>query len=176
MNRTSVIGLAAAFAAAAAALALAMAPQVGEARTAVPRETPAHFLTRVVGRIVADDYELAWKSLYPAHQEVAPRSEYVDCELQTPIGLKLRSVDVLRVAERRRRIPGESVRVPVTSVTLRLVLFDASLQTTGIVTDAFTAVAVGNRWTWILTPSRYALYRSDGCGTPPALGPTPPAS
>ena len=169
MNRTFIIGSAATLAAGAAALALAMAPPAGNAGAATPRETAAHFLTRVVRLIVADDYELAWKSLYPAHQEVAQRSEYVACELQTPIGGRLLSADVLRVAERRRRIPGETARVPVMSVTLRLTIADPSLGTNGVFTHAFTAVAVGNRWTWILTPSRYALYRSDGCGVPPAV-------
>ncbi len=27
------------------------------------------------------------------------------------------------------------------------------------------AVFTGTRWTWILPPDRYALYRSGGCGT-----------
>jgi hypothetical protein len=168
LNRTFVIGSAAAFAAAAAALALAMAPPAGATRIAGPRETAAHFLTRVVSQIVADDYAHAWTSMHPVHQAVAPRSEYVACELQTPIGSKLRSVDVLRVAEGRRRIPGEPAPVRVTSVTLRLAIVDPALRTPEIFAHTFTAVAVGNRWTWILPPSRYALYRSDGCGVPPA--------
>ncbi len=165
MQRTVVTGSVIAFAAAASAAAifLSAALPASGGRPAAPKGDPAAFLIRIVGFVVADEYARAWPSLYPAHQEVAPRAEYVAYELQTPVGWKLRSAAVLRVAQRLRRIPGASERVPVTSVTLRLRIANPALETEGALTHTFNAVAVGSRWTWILTPSRYALYRADAC-------------
>ena len=130
---------------------------------AAPAEAPATFVTRIVGLVVADDYARAWESLYPAHQSVAPRAEYTTCELRTPVGWTLSSATVVRVVEKLRRIPGEHGRVPVTLVTLRLGISNPSLRARGGFTHTFTAVTVGSRWTWILTPSRYGLYRTDSC-------------
>jgi hypothetical protein len=128
------------------------------------RERPAAFVSRTVGQIISDDYATAWDTLYPPHQEVAPKDEYVACELQTPVGWKLRGVKVLRVATKMRRIPGESERVPVELVTLRLTIAQPDVQARDVFVHTFTAVESGERWTWILTPRKYELYRSDGCG------------
>ena len=129
------------------------------------REDPAVFVTRIVGLIVADDYGRAWQGLLPAHKRVASRAEYVACELKTPLGLELRSVRVLRSAQKLSRVTGISAPVSVTSVTLRLTVYDPSIGTESTFTHAFSAVAVGPRWAWILTPDRYELYRSNACGS-----------
>jgi hypothetical protein len=155
----------AAFLAAAAASALLLItafPASGDAGP--PRSDPATFAIGVVGRVVSDDYTSVWGSLYPPHQDVAPRAEYVTCELQTPVGWTLRSAQVLHVVKRTRRIPGETTPRPVTLVTLRLLILNRALHTKGAFTHTFSAVADGSRWTWILTPSRYRLYRDDACG------------
>ena len=96
--------------------------------------------------------------------EVAPKDEYVACELQTPVGWKLRAAKVVRVASKLRRIPGESERIPVELVTLRLTIAQPSAQARNVFVHTFTAVADGDHWAWILTPSKYELYRSNGCG------------
>ena len=87
---------------------------------AKPTGDPAVFVEQVVGYIVADDYTSAWGSLFPAHQRVARQTEYVDCEMQRPVSSTLGSIDVLRVSDRKLRIPGESGRADVKAVTLRI--------------------------------------------------------
>src|SRR5262249_33862481 len=111
-----------------------------------------------------DDYAAAWSSLYPAHQRVALESEYVDCEMQRPVASTLASIDVLRVRDRKLHVPGEPGRVNVKAVTLRISVQN-SVGVNETFRHTFTAVPAGTHWAWILTPSRYALYRDDGCST-----------
>lgn len=161
MQRSMIVGLALAFVAA----AVAAAALVGLTRTdAGARDDPAVFVSRIVALVVADDYGAAWGSLYPPHQLVAPRREYVDCELRSPVGASVRSIDVLRVADRSVRIPGQSERVAAKAVTLRVRIENTALQTRDAFRHTFNAVQVGSHWAWILTPSRYELYRTDACG------------
>ena len=157
--------LTAAFVVGAAATALGLTralPASGEAGP--PREDPATFIVRTVGLVVSDKYAAVWPNLYPSHQEVAPRAEYIACEMRSPVGWKLESAEIVKVVERARRIPGDTKPKRVTAVTLRLVIVNRALHTEGGLTHTFNAVAVGSHWTWILTPSRYELYRSDSCG------------
>jgi hypothetical protein len=128
-----------------------------------PRSDPAAFVSGVVRLIVADDYTAAWTSLNPAHKRVAPRREYVECERRSPLQSRLRSVEVIRVANRLMRIPGASRSVRAKAVTLRLTVEDVALRATETFKVTFNAVAEGSAWTWILTPTRYALYRDDAC-------------
>lgn len=156
-------------AAAIAGLATAVATlSIGVPAGARPLDTtrqddPTAFLTRVVGYIVADEYERAWQSLLPAHKTVAPRREYVACELRSPIGLRLVSARAVRVARKPRRVPGLSRPVPVTSVRLRLTVDNPATQSPQTFTLTVSAVRAASRWAWILTPSRYELYRSGAC-------------
>jgi hypothetical protein len=129
-----------------------------------PSGDPADFMTTIVGYIVADDYASAWDSLYPAHKLVALQKEYVDCELQRPVASKLGSIDVLRVRDRKLHVPGDTGRVDAKAVTLRVDLLN-SIGAKETFRHTFNVVPVGAHWTWVLTPSRYALYRADGCGT-----------
>ena len=131
---------------------------------AKPTGDPAVFVKQVVGYIVADDYTSAWGSLYPAHQRVARQTEYVECERQRPVSSTLGSIDVLRVSDRKLRIPGESGRADVKAVTLRINLQNA-LGAKETFKHTFNAVPSGSEWRWILTPSRFRLYRDDSCGT-----------
>jgi hypothetical protein len=131
---------------------------------AKPTGDPAVFVKQVVRYIVADDYTSAWGSLYPAHQRVARQTEYVGCEMQRPVSSTLGSIDVLRVSDRKLRIPGQSGRADVKAVTLRINLQNA-LGAKETFKHTFNAVPSGSEWTWILTPSRYRLYRDDSCTT-----------
>jgi hypothetical protein len=175
MKNRVLVGSVAAFVVAAAASALILAsalPASGHAGS--PRGDPAAFVIHVVDLVVSDDYASAWPSLYPPHQDVAPRDEYVSCELRTPVGWRLRAARVLRVVERVRRIPGEDEPKAVTLVKLRLRIANVGLHAEGGFTHTFTAVADGDRWTWILTPARYRLYRDDACGDATAGMPSHP--
>jgi hypothetical protein len=160
MRRSVVAGLGAVFAASVAATVLAFHGFGGT--SSVPTESPDAFVSRVIAQIVSDDYEHAWETLYPPHQAVAGSDEYVSCEMQSPVGWKLRSIAVVRVKDRTLRVPGDSEKSAAKAVTLRLRLSNAGAR--DVFTHTFNAVAVGSHWTWILTPSRYELYRSDGCG------------
>ena len=156
----------------AVAFVAAVAAVVGLALVAIPAREgddgptgdPAVFVKEVVGFIVADDYESAWGSLYPAHKLVAKETEYVDCELQRPVASTLGSIDVIRVSDRKLHIPGEQGRADVKAVTLRISLAN-SVGANETFSHTFNVVPAGSEWTWILTPSRYRLYRNDSCGT-----------
>jgi hypothetical protein len=161
MRRSLIAALAVVFAASVAATVLGVHAFGGS--TAGPTEEPDAFVSRVVSQIVSDDYATAWTTLYPPHQAVAGSDEYVACEMQTPVGLKLRSISVVRVKDRQLRVPGDSKTSAAKAVTLRLSLSNAGAKT--VFTHTFNTVAVGSHWTWILTPSRYELYRNDSCGT-----------
>ena len=163
MQRSVIAGSIIAFVAAALAAAWILSTVIpANGRAATPHGDPAAFVSQVVRLIVADDYDSAWISLYPAHQQVATKSEYIACEQKTPVGSTLRAIDVVRVADRLLRIPGEPQRVPVKAVTLRITLVD-TLGTKNAFSHTFNAVPAGSQWAWILTPSRYELYRTDGC-------------
>ena len=172
MQRTVIVGSILGFVTAAAVTVIALSAALPASGARAPQEDPARFLTRVVGFVVTDDYASAWPTLHPAHQDVAPRDEYVSCERLSPVGWKLRSATVVKVAKRLRAVPGSTESVPLTAVTLRLRIVNMKLQTEGAFTHTFTAVAVGSRWTWILTPTRYELYRADACGA--GYSPAPP--
>jgi hypothetical protein len=83
--------------------------------------------------------------------------------MRSPVGWKLRSISVVRVKDRRLTVPGDAKASAAKAVTLRLRLSNAGEKS--VFTHTFNAVAVGSHWAWILTPSRYELYRSDSCGT-----------
>jgi len=161
MRRSLIVVLAVVFAASAAATVLGVHALGGS--SAGPTEEPDAFVSRIVSQIVSDDYATAWTTLYPPHQAVAGSDEYVACEMRSPVGMKLRSISVVRVKDRQLRVPGDSKTSAAKAVTLRLRLANAGAKT--VFTHTFNTVAVGSHWTWILTPSRYELYRSDSCGT-----------
>jgi hypothetical protein len=165
-QRAVIAGSTVAFVAAACATVFLLSLLLPGARgyAAGPQDDPGAFVARIVRRIVADEYGSAWAELYHPHQRVAPRAEYVACELQTPVGWKVRSVRVLRVVDRLVRIPGEAGQTTAKKVTLRIRIANPSLRAEGEFTHTFTAVPVDTHWNWILTPSRYQLYRSDACG------------
>lgn len=164
MQRTVIFGSILGLVTAAAVTLVGLSAALPASGAHAPQEDPARFLTRVIGFVVTDQYANAWSTLHPAHQEVASQEEYVSCELLSPVGWKLRSAAVVKVAKRLRAVPGVTEPVPVTAVTLRLRIESTKLRTEGVFTHTFSAVAVGSRWTWILTPTRYDLYRADACG------------
>ncbi len=164
-SRLLVAGTALAFVAATGVTAFLVSSVLPDSGgSTVARERPATFVSRTVGQIISDDYATAWDALYPAHKAVAPKDEYVACELRTPVGWKLRAAKVVRVASELRRIPGEAERVSVELVTLRLTIAEPSVRARNVFVHTFTAVAAGDHWAWILTPDKYELYRSNGCG------------
>jgi hypothetical protein len=138
----------------AGALAGAAAP-----RASAPAAPDASaFVKRLVVQMVRDDYARAWLTLHPAHKAVAPRWEYLYCELKSPVPGEIQSLDVIRIVDVAFRVPGVGP-VRGKSVTFRLVL-----RGLGTIEHTSHIVAVHGGWRWILTPERYQLYRADGCG------------
>jgi hypothetical protein len=164
MNRKLVAGSAVAFGVSAATVVLLSATLGGDETSAQPIETPSHFVSRTVVTIGRDDYEGAWASLYPPHQEIAPLDEYVACEMKTPLGWKIRSLRVLRVSDRMVHVPGASEDVAAKAVTLRLRVLESAVGLEEAFSHTFTAVPVGSEWSWILTPSQYRRYKTHSCG------------
>ena len=165
MSRRLTIGVCVAFGAALFAVVALWIALAGEHAQALPAERPSHFVSRTVATIARDDYTSAWDSLYPAHQEIAPRNEYVACELKSPLGWKLRAIRVVRVVDRMVHVPGTSEDVAAKAVTLRLRVFEKVIGAEESFSHTFTAVPVDAEWSWILTPSQYERYSSDSCGT-----------
>jgi len=163
MRRAGIVGLALASASAAIAAAVLILGRDAGSGNQVPPGDPAVFVKSVLASIVEDKYERAWKTLHPAHQQVALFREYAVCENRTQVGGKLRAADVVRVRDVLARMPGEPERVPATAVTLRIKIYQPALQSVDTFTQTFNAVASGSRWTWILTPAKYKSYSTDTC-------------
>ena len=147
-------GVVALIVAAATLAGAAAAPQA--AAPATP--SPAPFVKKLVTQMVRDDYARAWLTLYPVHKRVAARWEYLYCELKTPIPGDIQSLDVVRVTNGRFFVAGAG-RIQGKAVTFRLVL-----RGLGTIEHTSHVVRVHGGWRWILTPDRYRLYRTDGCG------------
>jgi hypothetical protein len=138
----------------AGALAGAAAP-----RASAPAAPDAQaFVKRLVVQMVRDDYARAWLTLHPAHKAVAPRWEYLYCELKSPIPGQIQSLDVIRVVDGTFSVPG------VGSLRGKLVTFRLVLRGLGTIEHTSHIVSVHGGWRWILTPERYQLYRANGCG------------
>jgi hypothetical protein len=164
VSRGLTVGIAVAFGASLIAVVALWIALAGDHTRALPTEHPSHFVSRTVATIARDDYVSAWDSLYPAHQEIAPRNEYVACELKTPLGWRLRSIRVVRVVDRMVHVPGTLDDVAAKAVTLRLRVFEKLIGAEESFSHTFTAVPVGAQWSWILTPSQYERYSTDSCG------------
>ena len=138
----------------AVALAGAAAP-----RASAPAAPDAQaFVKRLVVQMVRDDYARAWLTLHPAHKAVAPRWEYLYCELKSPVPGEIQSLDVIRIVDGTFSVPGIGA-LRGKSVTFRLVL-----RGLGTIEHTSHIVPVHGGWRWILTAERYQLYRADDCG------------
>jgi hypothetical protein len=129
-----------------------------------PRGGPGRFMARLVVQKALGRYQAAWKTLHPFHQQVAARTEYVDCERLTPFPGLLKSVKVTRVFDDPVSIAGMTAPVPSKGVTVRVAVW-TPITTTVVVTHTFHAVAANGRWTWILTPERFEAYAAGACPT-----------
>jgi hypothetical protein len=137
--------------------------------TATPSTGAGLFMTSLIREKALGQYELAWKSLHPFHQRVAPRGEYVQCENRTAFPGRLLKVSVVRVQNEPVLIAGEERTVSSKAVTIRVSVDYPGLNKPVVVTDTYHAVAVGGHWTWILTRGNFDRYRTGQCpGTAPS--------
>jgi len=121
---------------------------------------PAAFMTNLVEEIAANDYATAWQTLHPAQQRIATRDAYVSCESQSPIPGKLSSVQVVDISDEDVEVAGEGTAA---GKAVRVKLSIAGLGDPVVLTHTGHAVAVGDHWTWILPPERFAEYKAGRC-------------
>src|SRR5438128_913975 len=166
-TRTGICVLTAAFAFAVAAAPSASASHA-TASALPPLDSAGTFLLSEVSAKVGGDWSRAWQSLYPGHQRVAPFSTFVRCERATPFPAPLKSIRVLRARPDLVRVPGLARPLAGAAVTVGVSLRWYGTRDPIAWTHTFHLVAVNGRWAWLLSPSRYELYRN-GCVAAPAI-------
>ncbi|HSC90835.1 MAG TPA: hypothetical protein VLB86_04190 [Gaiellaceae bacterium] len=148
-------------------LAAALLAVVGGCGGSEPKQQPVEFLEQVFGHLYRGEHAAAWENLYPAHQRVVPRAEYVACEGHAPpFTGRLEQVEVLSEKEEPWRVPGEGKPRDSRAVTYRITV------SLGGAEERFTGtghlLAVDGAWRWILKPSDFAAYRAGRCPVLPA--------
>lgn len=121
---------------------------------------PSAFMTSLVEEIAGNDYATAWQTLHPAQQRVATRDAYVSCESQSPIPGKLASVTVVDVSDEDVHVAGQGTTA---GKAVRVKLSITGIGDPVVLTHTGHAVAVGDHWTWILPPERFAEYKAGRC-------------
>jgi len=139
--------------------------------TVSPTSGAGLFMTSLIREKATGQYGLAWKSLHPFHQRIAPRGEYVHCENLTAFPGRLLKVSVVRVQSEPVLIAGEQRTVSSKAVTIRVSVDYPGIDKPVTLTDIYHAVAVAGHWTWILTPGNFDQYRSGHC---PGAAPVTP--
>ncbi|MBA3718126.1 MAG: hypothetical protein H0W87_07875, partial [Actinobacteria bacterium] len=132
----------------------------GKSGSGSPEETPGLFMSSLIRQKATGQYDLAWKSLHPLHQQVAPEKTYVHCENQTVFPGRLIKVSVVRVKDEPVRIAGEKKSVASKAVTLRVSVNSPGIPKPVVVKDTYHAIAVDGHWTWILTADNFAEYKA----------------
>jgi hypothetical protein len=121
---------------------------------------PGAFMTNLFEEIAGNDYATAWQTLHPAQQRVATQNAYVSCESQSPIPGKLASVTVVDVSDEDVQVAGQGTTA---GKAVRVKLSITGIGEPIVVTHTGHAVAVGDHWTWILPPERFAEYKAGRC-------------
>ena len=127
-----------------------------------PSQDPGEFISQLVHHVAAGRYARAWATLYPAHQKVATKEEYLQCEPQTPFPGKVESVRVLEVFDEPVAVAGQDEEVDSTAIIVRLTVRAANDEQDRF-DSTFHAVAVDGKWTWFLPERRYAAYEAGDC-------------
>ena len=173
MRRRVAIGILSALGCGCALTLTACGGGAGASNPAVstPARGPGLFYSSLIREKATGQYDLAWKSLHPSHQRVAPHNTYVECENRTPFPGRLLDVSVVRVQDEPVLIAGGSHTVPSKAVTVRVSVDSPGVDRTVVVTETYHAVAVDGRWTWILTRDNFAEYKAGHC---PGFAPQTP--
>jgi hypothetical protein len=160
-------------AAAAAALfqgSAVSAPTRAHASPWPPLDTaPAFFLSELRDK-TDGDWDAAWRTLYPAHKRVVSRAEFVGCERATPFESPLTGLRVIGVHRSPVHVPGRARPVPGVGIDVRVELAGFGVRDPIVFRHTFHLVPVRGHWTWLLSPSRYRLYRTHGCDVPGLSG------
>jgi hypothetical protein len=135
----------------------------GSSETGTPQQGAGLFMSSLIREKATGQYDLAWKSLHPRHQEVAPEKVYVRCENLTVFPGHLVKVSVVRVIDEPVVIAGAKESVPSKAVTLKVSVNSPGIPRPVTVTDTYHAVAVDGHWTWLLTKDNFAQYKAGTC-------------
>jgi len=146
-----------------AALALVAVASAQADRGVRPAEPAGKYMTGVVKDKLSSEYELAWESLYPRHQRIAPLEAYVACESLTPPAGDFVAIKVLRTFDERIRIAGEKRKVMTRAVRVRVAVATATFPFPVMIDQTFHAIAVNGQWKWILSADQYAYYSEGTC-------------
>jgi hypothetical protein len=130
--------------------------------------TAGPFLLQEIQQKVDGRWSAAWRSLYPLHRLVAPRATFVRCEARDPFVAPVQAMRVVRVGRAPVHVPGLARTVAGVAVTLRATFPGGGWRDPFVITHTFHLVPVHGHWTWLLSPERYRLYRSEGCSDVPA--------
>ena len=134
-----------------------------------PLATARAFFLADVRNKIDGRWGASWLNLYPLHQQLVSQSDFVRCETATPFLAPLHSIRVLSVRQSPVDVPGLALPVPGVALGVRLVIAAGYGPRDPIVLrHTFHLVPVNGRWTWILSPSRYQLYRDHTCTPRPS--------
>jgi hypothetical protein len=148
---------------AAAILAAAGCGGGRSSKTGTPEQGAGLFMSSLIREKATGQYDLAWQSLHPMHQEVAPEKVYVRCENLTVFPGHLVKVSVVRVIDEPVVIAGAKESVPSKAVTLKVSVNSPGIPRPVVVKDTYHAVAVDGHWTWLLTKENFAQYKAGTC-------------
>jgi len=129
-----------------------------------PAEPARAYMTKIVKAKLANQYDLAWQSLYPPHQRVASLEAYVGCESLTESAGTLVSIKTLRVFDERIAVAGAKRKLVTRAVRVRVTVASPAFTLYPVViTQTFHVVAVRGQWKWILSSDQYAYYSAGTC-------------
>jgi hypothetical protein len=129
-----------------------------------PAEPAGEYMTGIVKEKLTNQYDVAWQSLYPAHQRVASLDAYVGCESLTPSAGDLVALKVQRVFDERIAVAGVARKVLTRAVRVRVVIASPVFTMFPVaIVQTFHAIAVAGQWRWILSRDQYAYYSSGSC-------------
>jgi hypothetical protein len=146
-----------------AGLALAAVGAAQADRGVRPAEPAGKYMTGVVKLKLANEYELAWESLYPRHQRIASLEAYTACESLTPPAGNFVAIKALRTFDERIRIAGEKRKVMTRAVRVRVAVAVPTFPFPIMIDQTFHAVAVDGQWKWILSADQYEYYSEGTC-------------
>ena len=130
-----------------AVLALLASGCGGGAAATAPSENPGVFITRILSEEINGQWSRQWTELHPGHQKLITRSQYVACSrsIGTKIATGREIFKVLAVDNQAIHVRG----VPQRTAKLVTINVRQKGASPGL-TYRLHAVAVGDRWTWIL--------------------------
>ena len=138
-------------------------------RTVPALRSAGPFFLTVLGQKISGDWASAWQSLYPLHRRIAPRSTFIRCETATPFPARLESIHVVGVRAVPFRVAGVPHPMRSAAVTVEVNLRWYGPRDPITFTHTFHLVSVHGRWTWLLSPDRYRLYKQGACVAEQAL-------